>query len=85
MGMPEVATEHVQGQGARLGGYAHWRDEGYSVGNRLVKRAVALVITLRMKKRGMRRSRQNADAVVALRTCWLNEERDEQFKARLVA
>lgn len=81
----EGAIEYLQGQRDWLGNYAQWQAEGFSVGSGLVERAVALVINWRMKKRGMRWCRPNADAVVALRTCRLNEEWDEHIIAHPAA
>jgi hypothetical protein len=81
----EGAIEYLQGQRPWLGNYAQWQAEGFSVGSGLVERAVALVINWRMKKRGMRWCRQNADAVVALRTCRLNDEWDEHLTAHPAA
>jgi ribosomal protein L31E len=49
---------------------------GYPEGLGLVERAVAVVINLRMKKRGMRWKRANATAVVALRVQRINAEWD---------
>ena len=51
-----------------------WREQGYPVGSGLVERAVALVINVRMKKRGMRWKRANATAVVALRVHYINAD-----------
>jgi hypothetical protein len=73
----EGAIGYLEGQRAWLGSYAHWQEEGYAVGSGLVERAVALVINRRMKKQGMRWCGQNADGVVALRTCRLNADWDE--------
>jgi hypothetical protein len=81
----EDAMEYIQGQQAWLGNYAQWQAEGFSVGSGLVEREVALVINRRMKKRGMRWRRQNADSVVALRTCRLNDEWDEHIAAHPAA
>ena len=81
----EGAIEYLQGQRAWLGNYARWQAEGFSVGSGLVERAVALVINRRMKKQGMRWRRQNADAVVALRTSRLNDEWDEHIAAHPAA
>ncbi len=55
------------------------------MGSGLVERAVELVFNRRLKKRGMRWCRDNADAVVALRTCRLNDEWDEAVAARAAA
>ncbi|MGZ3625463.1 MAG: hypothetical protein ACXWPG_19910 [Ktedonobacteraceae bacterium] len=42
-----------------------------------MERAVAVVINMRMKKRGMRWKRANATAVVALRVQRINAEWDD--------
>ena len=55
-----------------LGTSERWQAQGYPVGSGLVERAVALVINLRLKKRGMRWKRPNATAVVALRVQRIN-------------
>ena len=57
-----------------MGNYQQWQAEGYPVGSGLVERAVAVVISMRMKKRGMRWKRANATAVVALRVQRFNAE-----------
>ncbi len=59
-----------------MGNYQQWQADGYPVGSGLVERAVAVVINMRMKKRGMRWKRTNATAVVALRTERINAEWD---------
>jgi hypothetical protein len=81
----EEAIGYIQGQRTWLGDYSQWQAEGFSVGSGLVERAVALVINWRMKKRGMRWCRPNADAVVALRTCRLNDDWDEYVAAHPAA
>ncbi len=63
----EEAIRYLETQRDWLGTYAAWQEQGYPVGSSLVERAVALVINVRMKKRGMRWKRGNATAVVALR------------------
>src|SRR3989442_1933586 len=80
-GLPAEAGESIQkaityleNQRPWIGSYEHWRKLGYPVGSGLIERAVALVINRRMKKRGMRWCRQNATAVVALRTALLNDD-----------
>jgi len=81
----EEAIGYLQEQRPWLGNYAQWQAEGFSVGSGLVERAVALVINRRMKKRGMRWRRHNADAIVALRTCRLNDEWEEHIAAHPAA
>src|SRR6266851_7987338 len=80
-GLPAEAQEAIQkamtyleNQRSWIGSYEHWRKLGYAVGSGMIERAVALVINRRMKKRGMRWCRQNATAVVALRTALLNDD-----------
>jgi hypothetical protein len=74
----EKAISYIQGQRAWLGDYAAWVGEGYPVGSGMVERAVELVINRRLKRRGMRWCRANADALVALRVRTLNSDWDEQ-------
>lgn len=70
----EDAIRYLETQQDWLGNYAHWQEQGYPVGSGLVERAVALVINVRMKKRGMRWKRANATAVVALRIQRINAD-----------
>jgi hypothetical protein len=73
---PVVALEktlrYLEGQRGWLGHYAAWQAAGYPIGSGCIERAVAVVINWRMKKRGMRWCRLNADALVALRVRELN-------------
>ncbi len=78
-GLPEESLEvinkaitYLKNQRSWIGSYEQWRALGYPVGSGMIERAVALVINRRMKKRGMRWRRENATAVVALRTDVLN-------------
>ncbi len=57
-----------------MGNYQLWQVTGYPVGSDLVERAVAVVINLRMKKRGMHWKRVNATSVVAVRVEHINAE-----------
>src|SRR5260370_29634782 len=50
-----------------LGNYKQWREQGYPVGSGQMERAVAVVINMRLKKRGMRRKRANTTAIMDLR------------------
>jgi hypothetical protein len=68
----EETLRYLEGQHRWLGDYAAWQAAGYPVGSGCIERAVALVINWRMKKRGMRWCRPNADALVALRVRHLN-------------
>jgi hypothetical protein len=68
----EEAIRYVETQQDWLGAYQQWQEQGYPVGSGLVERAVAVVINMRMKKRGMRWKRANATAVVALRVQQIN-------------
>jgi len=70
----EDATRYVQTQRDWMGNYEQWQTDGYPVGSGLVERAVAVVINMRMKKRGMRWRRANATAVVALRVQRINAD-----------
>ncbi len=70
----EDALRYLETQQDWLGNYERWQEQGYPVGSGLVERAVALVINLRMKKRGMRWKRANASAVVALRVQRINAD-----------
>jgi hypothetical protein len=58
-----------------IGNSQGWQEQGYPVGSGLVERAVAVVINMRMKKRGMRWKRAHATAVVALRVQRINADR----------
>lgn len=68
----EDAIRYLGTQQDWMGNYEQWQADGYPVGSGLVERAVAVVITMRMKKRGMRWKRANATAVVALRVQRIN-------------
>lgn len=68
----EEAIRYLQSQRDWMGNYERWQEQGYPVGSGLVERAVAVVINVRMKKRGMRWKRTNATAVVALRVQRIN-------------
>lgn len=68
------AIRYLETQQDWLGNYERWQEQGYPVGSGLVERAVALVINVRMKKRGMRWKRANATAVVALRVQRINAD-----------
>ncbi len=68
----EDAIRYLETQADWIGNYQRWQEQGYPVGSGLVERAVAIVINLRMKKRGMRWKRTNATAVVALRVQQIN-------------
>lgn len=72
----ESAIQYVQTQHDWIGNYQGWKEQGYPVGSGLVERAVAVVINVRMKKRGMRWKRANATAVVALRVQRINSAWD---------
>lgn len=70
----EQAIGYLRNQRGWIGDYGALRATGYPVGSGLVERQVELVINRRLKKRGMRWLRANADAVVALRVRQLNED-----------
>jgi hypothetical protein len=72
----EEAVQYLEAQRDWIGNYQTWKEQGYPVGSGMVERAVAVVINLRMKKRGMRWKRANATAVVALRVQQINAEWD---------
>lgn len=80
----EAAMGYLSNQRDWIGDYEAWRDQGYPVGSGLVERQVELVINRRLKRRGMRWLRANADAVVALRVEQLNCDWEEQT-AKLAA
>jgi hypothetical protein len=63
----EEVLRYLEGQRRWLGNYAAWREAGYPIGSGCIERAVAVVINWRMKKRGMRWTRPNANALAALR------------------
>jgi hypothetical protein len=68
----EDTLRYLEGQRRWLGNYAAWREAGYPIGSGCIERAVAVVINWRMKKRGMRWRRANANALAALRVRELN-------------
>ena len=70
----EDAIRSLDTQKDWMGNYEQRQADGYPVGSGLVERAVAVVINLRMKKRGMRWKRANATAVVALRAQRINAD-----------
>ena len=70
----EEAIRYLETQGDWIGNYQRWQEQGYPIGSGLVERAVAIVINVRMKKRGMRWKRANATAVVALRVQQINAD-----------
>ncbi|HEU5382118.1 MAG TPA: hypothetical protein VFV38_42420 [Ktedonobacteraceae bacterium] len=70
----EDAIRYLQPQRDWMGKYEQWQEQGYPGGSGLVERAVAVVITARMNKRGMRWKRANATAVVALRVQRINAD-----------
>jgi hypothetical protein len=70
----ENAIQYLETQHDWMGDYQRWKEQGYPVGSGLVERAVAVVINVRMKKRGMRWKRANATAVVALRVQRINAD-----------
>jgi hypothetical protein len=70
----EDAIQYLETQKDWMGNYEQWKEQGYPVGSGLVERAVAVVINMRMKKRGMRWKRANATAVVALRVQRINTD-----------
>ncbi len=74
----DAAIKYLNNQREWLGDYEQWKQEGYRVGRGLVERQIELVINRRLKKRGMRWKRENADAVVALRVKQLNNDWEDQ-------
>ena len=74
----EAALRYLDSQRTWLGNYQAWKEAGYPIGSGLVERAVELVINRRMKRRGMRWRRANANAVVALRVRRLNGDWDQR-------
>ena len=70
----EETISYLDNQRAWLHDYQVLKDQGCPIGSGLVERAVDLVINRRMKKRGMRWKRANADAVVSLRAKTINHE-----------
>ncbi len=63
----ERAIVYLDGQRDWLGNYAAWQQAGYPIGSGAVEREVAVVINGRMKGRGMRWTRDGADALLAVR------------------
>jgi hypothetical protein len=74
----EEALTYLQTQQGWLGNYQAWQAAGEPVGSGMVEREVALVINPRLKHRGMRWRRDNADAVVALRVRTINDSWDQK-------
>ena len=72
VGVLEDTLRYLESQRRWLGDYAAWQAADIPIGSGCIERAVAIVINWRMKKRGMRWRRPNADAVVALRVQRLN-------------
>lgn len=70
----ENAVRYLHTQASWMGNYQQWCEQGYPVGSGLVERAVAVVINLRMKRRGMRWKRTNATSVVTLRVRRINAD-----------
>jgi hypothetical protein len=68
------AIQYVQTQQDWIGNYEQWQADGYPLGRGLGERDVAVLINMRMKKRGMRWKRANATAVVALRVQRINAD-----------
>lgn len=68
----EETLRYLEGQRRWLGDYAAWQAAGYPIGSGCIERAVAVVINWRLKKRGMRWCRPNANGLVALRVRELN-------------
>lgn len=73
----EETIAYLEGQRDWLWDYQALKDGGCPIGSGLVERAVDLVINRRMKKRGMRWKRANADAVVSLRVRTINQTWDD--------
>jgi hypothetical protein len=78
----EETISYLDNQRAWLHDYQALKDEGCPIGSGLVERAVDLVINRRMKKRGMRWKRANADAVVSLRAETINQEWEDACASR---
>lgn len=78
----EETISYLDGQRAWLHDYQALKDQGCPIGSGLVERAVDLVINRRMKKRGMRWKRANADAVVSLRAKTINQDWDDARRSR---
>lgn len=81
----EDALRYLETQRPWLGDYAAWRQAGYPVGSGAVERAVAVLINARMKRRGMRWRRRNAEAVLALRVHAINTTWEHECTRRFAA
>jgi hypothetical protein len=68
----EQTLHYLQAQRDWIGNYQAWQEADLPIGSGLVERAVELVLNRRLKRRGMRWRRTNADAVTALRVLRLN-------------
>jgi hypothetical protein len=78
----EAALTYLCHQRDWIGDYSAWKDNGYPIGSGLAERAVEIVINRRMKRRGMRWLRANADPLVALRVRTLNRDWDDATSRR---
>lgn len=79
----EETIGYLDGQRAWIGNYQAWQEAGYPIGSGLVERAVELVINRRLKRRGMRWWRINAQGVTALRIRRLNGEWEQRTRSHL--
>ena len=79
----EAALTYLHNQRDWIGDYQRWQDAGYPIGSGMVERAVELVINRRMKRRGMRWLRANADPLVTLRVRTLNQDWDDASQPRV--
>lgn len=74
----EQALHYLQAHRDWIGNYQAWQEADYPIGSGLVERAVERVINRRLKRRGMRWRRANADALAALRVRRLNSDWEQR-------
>ncbi|MFN0135096.1 MAG: ISKra4 family transposase, partial [Phycisphaerae bacterium] len=65
--------------------YDRFRAAGLDIGSGRVEAACKHVVALRMKRCGMRWSKRGSQAVLSLRTAWLNGDWDGVWAAKPLA
>jgi hypothetical protein len=79
----EGLITYLENQGNRLN-YAEFRERGLDIGSGRVE-AMCKQVGVRMKRNGMRWSEPGAQAVLSLRSTWLNGQWDEFWNQRPLA
>ena len=75
---------YVENQDDRLA-YDRFRDEGFDIGSGRVEAACKHVVAVRMKRSGMRWSKDGSQNVLSLRVAWLNKDWDRLWDAHPLA